>query len=185
MTAHALMFPIGEFEKPVKITRKHITQWIEDLASFPNRLREQVDGLSAFQLGLQYRENSWTVQQVIHHCADSHMNAFTRIKLALTEDNPTILPYDEAKWAEIADAKSASIEWSLQLLTGLHARLVHLLESLTDEQFQRTFVHPDRKEPVTLAEQTGIYAWHSNHHLAHVMQAQLRYELRDLDAQDA
>lgn len=178
MSNYTSRFPIGEFKKPAVITREHRIQWLEDLTAFPADLRAQVEHLSLEELELTYREGGWNVRQVVHHCADSHMNAITRFKLALTEDNPTIRPYEEAKWAELADGKEAPIEWSLQLLAGLHARLVLLLQTLSDEQLQRTFIHPDRAPvPVTIAEQIGIYAWHSNHHLAHVKQAKIRHEL--------
>jgi len=124
--------------------------------------------LSEVQLDTAYRPGGWTVRQVVHHCADSHMNSFIRFKLALTEENPTIKPYHEDKWAEMADAKNLPIEPSLKILEGLHDRWAILIKSLSDQDLQKTFYHPANQKTITLATTIALYAWHSRHHLEHV-----------------
>lgn len=162
-----LKFPIGEFVKPSNITDTHIKEWINDIEQFPSRLNNEVANLSGEQLDTVYRENGWTIRQVIHHCADSHMNSLTRFKLTLTEDNPNIRPYYEDRWAELADSKS-SISPALKMLEGLHQRWVVLLNSLTANDLERRFTHPEHGKQFSLKENVGIYAWHCNHHLAHI-----------------
>jgi len=139
---------------------------IARIAELPEDLTHALDGLSEAQLDTPYREGGWTVRQLTHHLADSHAFAFLRIRLALTEDAPTINAYDEKAWAELHDAK-APAAWSLQLLEALHARWVMLLQSLDATQWKRTFVHPERG-PVTVESATLLYAWHSRHHVAHI-----------------
>jgi len=133
----------------------------------PELLRKATAGLSEAQLGTPYREGGWTVRQVVHHLADSHMNSFVRTKLALTEDTPTIKPYNQNAWATTEDAQRMDIAPSLSLFEGLHARFVALLSSLRPEDFERTFNHPE-SGPVTLNRQLQIYAWHGKHHIAHI-----------------
>ena len=159
-------YPIGPFEKPETITPAELRNAIATLAEAPGLLRNAVDGLNAARLGTTYREGGWTIRQVVHHVADSHMNAFIRIRLALTEDWPTIKPYDEGAWANLHDAL-APVEWSLELVESLHARWVMLLTSLTPEQLQRGFRHPENG-PTTIEVATLHYAWHSRHHIAHI-----------------
>lgn len=161
-------FPIGKFDKPTVITKEILQKWIADIATFPNRLSDEVVNLSDDQLNTQYRPDGWTLRQVIHHCADSHMNALTRLKLALTEDHPTIKPYFEERWAELMDAKQMAIQPSLSMLEGIHERWAVLLNNLTDEQLERTFVHPEYGKTFSIGENIGMYAWHCNHHLAHI-----------------
>jgi len=139
---------------------------IATLAETPGLLRNAVEGLNAAWLGTPYREGGWTIRQVVHHVADSHMNAFIRVRLALTEDWPTIKPYDESAWANLHDAL-APVEWSLELVESLHARWVMLLTSLTPVQLQRGFRHPENG-PTTIEVATLLYAWHSRHHIAHI-----------------
>ena len=129
-------------------------------------LRNAVDGLDTAQLSTPYREGGWLVRQVVHHVADSHMNAFTRLRLALTEDWPTIKPYDQMAWAALRDY-AAPTEWSLELVESLHARWVMLLQSLSEEQWQRGYRHPENG-PMTIEVMTLMYAWHSLHHVAHI-----------------
>ncbi|PWJ39154.1 YfiT family bacillithiol transferase [Sediminitomix flava] len=164
----ALQYPIGEFVSPENIDDKQVKEWIEDIALFPSRLIELVEELKDDELAYIYRPEGWSILQLIHHCADSHMNSFIRFKLALTEDTPTIRPYLEDKWAKCPDTLEMPIETSLQILTGLHARWSHLLNRLTEEGLKRTFVHPEHGKQFSLAEAIGMYAWHCYHHLAHV-----------------
>jgi|SRR5690606_793946 len=161
-------YPIGQFEKPDIISQTLITEWISTIAAFPEDLGKQVEHLSDAQLDTPYRENGWTLRQVVHHCADSHMNAFCRIKLALTEDNPVIKPYFEDRWAELADSKSIPISASISILNGLHLRWTILLNSISAGNLKRIFVHPEHNGKVEIAEAIGMYAWHCKHHLAHI-----------------
>jgi hypothetical protein len=140
---------------------------IHTLQSLPALLRETVEGLSDTQLDTPYRDGGWTVRQVVHHIADSHANAFLRFKLALTEDWPTIKPYNEAAWAELADSKSLPLAPSLETIDGIHARWVVLLESMSIDDFQKGFNHPERGR-VNLMKALAMYDWHARHHLAHI-----------------
>ncbi len=120
------------------------------------------------QLNIPYRDGGWTVKQVVHHVADSHMNAYVRFKLALTEDNPTIKPYEEALWAELSDTKNLPVNISLTLLHALHARWVELMKNMTEEEWNRTIFHPEQKRKIKLWDMAGTYAWHGKHHAAHI-----------------
>ena len=159
-------YPIGHCQTPPTITSAHLEEAIATIADLPTRLREATRHLSDAQFDTPYREGGWTVRQLIHHVADSHMNALIRVHLALTEDWPTIKPYREAAWAELADS-TAPAEWSLTILDALHARWTMLLRSLDDSQWERGFVHPERGRS-NLKEATLLYEWHSRHHLAHI-----------------
>jgi uncharacterized damage-inducible protein DinB len=161
-----LRYPIGKFEGPPAITPELRTEWIDTIAAAPGRYRDAVRGLSDAQLDTPYRPGGWTVRQVIHHVADSHMNSFIRFRLALTEDEPTIKPYDEKKWALLEDA-SEPVEVSLQLIDSLHHRWVAMLRSLDPAAFSRTLRHPEIGV-MDLNLLLAIYAWHSRHHAAHV-----------------
>ena len=161
-----LRYPIGKFRPPAENTPAVRTEQIETLRLLPERLRAAVAGLNDAQLDTPYRDGGWTVRQVVHHVADSHANSYVRFKLALTEDWPTIKPYDEAAWARLPDSSQA-IEPSLVLITGLHQRLVALLESMSEGDFDRGFNHPERGR-MTLASNLALYAWHSHHHTAHI-----------------
>lgn len=161
-----LRYPIGKFERPGSSTAADRAQRLETLASLPANLRGAVRGLTEKQIDTPYRPGGWTVRQLVHHVADSHMNGYTRVKLALTEENPVIKPYDEAAWAELADSR-LPIELSLSLLESVHARLDTILRSLTPEQFSRPFLHP-ASGPMTIDVWCALYAWHSRHHTAHV-----------------
>ncbi|MDI7742734.1 bacillithiol transferase BstA [Lysinibacillus fusiformis] len=162
-------YPIGEFSCNEVISSEEIQQWIQDIKTLPARLIEALTELEVEMLKKTYREGGWTIQQLVHHIADSHLNSYIRFKLALTEKNPTIKPYAEDHWAELADS-NLPIEVSLTLIKGLHERWVYLLENLTDEQLKSTFTHP-QSGVITLEKNIGIYAWHGNHHLAHIKNA--------------
>ena len=162
-----LRYPTGKFKAPETYTPEYLEQCIEIIKTLPARLRATVLQLNGAQLNTTYRPGGWTLQQVVHHLADSHMNALTRIKLALTENNPTIKGYDEAAWATQADSK-LPLESSLKMLEGIHQHIVALFESFTEEQWQHTFFHPERNITYTLHLSAAMYAWHSNHHLAHI-----------------
>lgn len=140
---------------------------IDVIAAAPLRMREAVAGLDAAQLDTPYREGGWTVRQVVHHVPDSHMNAYVRVKLALTEDEPTIKPYEEAAWAQLPDSRITPVEVSLALLEALHTRWVDLLRAMDGADFKRSFRHPEHGA-VTLDWLVGMYAWHSRHHVAHI-----------------
>jgi len=161
-----LRFPIGKFQRPESATPEQRKEWIDTLASAPDRFQDAVRGLSDDQLDTPYRPDGWTVRQVCHHVADSHMNSFLRFRLALTEDEPTVKPYDEAKWALLAD-NSMPVEPSLCLLSCVHQRMVVMLRSLSDADFARKFIHP-AMGPVELSTNLALYAWHSRHHEAHI-----------------
>jgi hypothetical protein len=169
-----LKFPIGEYLKPSILTSEIIETYISDIEKFPQKLRAEVSELNDTQLDTPYRPEGWTIRQVVHHCADSHMNSIIRFKLALTEESPTIKPYYEERWAELFDSKFLNVESSLQLLEGLHYRWVTLLRSLSEDQLKRTFVHPEHGKVFRLDENIGIYAWHCNHHLAHITSLKTR-----------
>jgi DinB superfamily len=167
-----LRYPLGRFSAPAESNAEVRAGQIQTLRLLPERLRAAVDGLSDAQLDTPYRDGGWTVRQVVHHFADSHANSYVRFKLALTEECPTIKPYDEAAWARLPDSGQA-IEPSLVLITGLHQRFVGLLELMSEEDFQRGFIHPERGR-VTLATNLAIYDWHSRHHTAHITSLRAR-----------
>ncbi len=162
-----LRFPIGKFDKRVEITNEVLKEWISEIEELPEQLLSATKNLNEEQLDTPYRPGGWTIQQVIHHIADSHINSFIRFKLALTEELPIIKPYEEVLWAELPDGKDMPIDVSLRLLKALHERWTVLLKSLTNEQLHRKFLHPDFGE-VLLNTNIGIYAWHGKHHLAHI-----------------
>lgn len=168
MTTDQLKYPIGLFSKPENISLDIFKGYVLSISSFPERLKNEVAGLNAQQLDTPYRQGGWTIRQVVHHCADSHMNSLTRLKLALTEDNPTIKPYFEERWAELADSRTMPIEPALSMLEGIHQRWTVLLNNLKENDLKRTFVHPQSGRQFQLDENTGLYAWHGNHHLAHI-----------------
>jgi hypothetical protein len=161
-----LRYPIGRFSRPASTDAATRAEHIQSLRLLPERLRAAVAGLNDAQLDTPYREDGWIVRQVVHHLADSHANSFIRFKLALTEDWPTIKPYDEAAWAQLADSK-IPIEGSLTFIGALHQRWGSLLESMTEEDFEKGFVHPENGRQ-NLALALAIYAWHCLHHTAHI-----------------
>lgn len=161
-------YPVGKFDRRDSLTPEQRNAAIDDIAAAPAHMRAAVAGLSDAQLDTPYREGGWTLRQVVHHVPDSHMNAFFRTKFALTEDTPTIKPYDEAAWATLSDVRDTPIETSLRLLDALHERWVILLRALKPEDFARKLQHPEHKGPMTLDTIVGMYAWHSRHHVAHI-----------------
>lgn len=168
-----LRYPIGRLVRQGSFTESERAAAIATIAETPAKLRAAVSGLSNAQLDTPYRPGGWTVRQLVHHVADSHMNAYMRTRFTLTEDNPPVKPYDEAKWAELSDAKSMPIEPSLAILDAIHARWVHLLKSLKPDQFARTMFHPEHGE-LTLDGLLNIYKWHGPHHVAHVTEVRRR-----------
>ena len=163
-------YPIGKFVKPKRITLESLGRWIDEIEYLPLRIREVVEGLSKQQLDAPYRPGGWTIRQVIHHLPDSHMNAYIRFRLTLTEEKPTIKAYREDKWAEISDAKNGIIDVSLILLEALHIRWAMLMRSLNMEDLHKSFIHPETGDEIRLDECIGLYAWHGKHHLAHIEQ---------------
>jgi len=163
-----LRYPVGKFAMPTAWAPTDIAAWRKDLADLPSNIRASVNGLNNTQLDTPYRDGGWTLRQTVHHVADSHLNAYCRFRLALTEDLPTIKPYLEAKWAELADARTAPIAPSLEILGGVHTRLLTLIDAMTPEQWQRGFVHPEHGRTMTLWQTAALYAWHSRHHVAHI-----------------
>lgn len=166
-TLDDLRYPIGRFIPPATPIPAVRAAEVETLRLLPERLRAAINGLNDAQLDTPYREGGWTVRQLVHHIADSHMNSYVRFKLALTEDWPTIKPYDEAAWAELTDSRTQPIEPSLVLIQALHERWVALLEAMSEEDFHRGFNHPERGRQ-NLATTLGLYQWHSRHHTAHI-----------------
>lgn len=165
--ADDLRYPIGGFAPLETITATQVDAWIDEIAALPGALRRTVTPLTDTQLDTPYRPGGWTVRQVVHHVPESHLNSFIRFKWALTEDRPTIKAYDEKGWATLPDVRTVPVAHSLDLLDALHVRWVGLLRSLSWDQLQREFVHPDSGS-VSLAETVGAYAWHGRHHLAHI-----------------
>jgi len=161
-----LRYPVGKFQRAEKITASDRRAMIDAIAETPAKLKAAVAGLNEKQLDTPYRPGGWTVRQVVHHLADSHLNSFVRFKLALTEHEPTIKSYDEKLWAELPDSKTP-IELSLPVLEGLHKRWTALLNSLSEADWQRVFVHPERGK-MTLSDNLQLYAWHGRHHVGHI-----------------
>ncbi len=162
-------FPIGPFQMPDDFGPGEAAAAIDAITVFPDTLRAALAGLDADQLDTPYRAGGWTLRQVVHHIADSHMNSYVRVRLTLTEDNPTIRPYDEAAWAELIDARTGDVADSLALIEALHTRWVQLLASLRPADLQRPYTHPDSGAH-TLAHSLAFYAWHGAHHVAHITQ---------------
>ena len=160
-------YPIGKLELPKEVTASRRQQAIAEIASTPAKMRAAVVGLSQSQLDTRYRDGGWTVRQVVHHVPDSHLNAFLRLKMTLTEEKPTIKTYEESQWAELADGKSAPIEDSLKLLDALHARWDRVWQSLKPEHFSRLLIHPDSGEK-NVDWLLFLYEWHGKHHTAHI-----------------
>ena len=164
-----LRYPIGRASIPSDVTPDLRRQWMEDVAQAPVNLRRAVEGLTPEQLDTPYREGGWTVRQVVHHLADAQLNAYIRFRQGLVADQPpTIMPFDEEPWANLADARTAPPEISLQILEGVHDRWHRLLTNLTPDAFQRTVRHPQAGE-MTLDRVLGIYSWHARHHTAHIL----------------
>ncbi len=166
-----LRYPIGKYQPPDRISPKQREDWIDKIEGLPERLKQAVSHLTEAQLDTPYRPNGWTVRQVVHHLPDSHLNSYIRFRLAVTEEIPMIKPYEEAKWAELPDAKAGPVAPSLLILQGLHQRWTALLRTFDDETFARTFRHPELGE-IRLDWTLGLYAWHCEHHLAQITRLQ-------------
>lgn len=162
-----LRYPIGKFQAPAFMSIDDRRTWIQQIEDLPGMLQRAVAGLDDAQLDTTYREEGWTVRQVVHHVADSHLNGYVRFRWTLTEERPQIKTYDQPRWAELPDARSASVDLSLDLVESLHRRWTYLLKAMSDEEWQRSFDHPDGGDyPLTKA--LALYAWHGRHHVAHI-----------------
>lgn len=162
-----LKYPIGKYE-PLPFSEEQKQQWLLDIQWLPEQVEHAVLNLDEAQLQTPYRPDGWTVHQLVHHIADSHMNAYIRFKLALTEENPTIKPYEEKKWALLADTQNLPINISITILHALHRRWVEILKQISDTEWNRTVYHPESKRTMTLWFLLGMYAWHGRHHIAHI-----------------
>lgn len=163
-----LKYPIGIFKMPEVITASLLSQWIKTIEEFPQTLKNELNGISSDDFSKTYRPGGWTVLQLVHHCADSHMNAFTRFKLSLTEESPIIKPYQEDRWALLPDVTDADPDLSLALLDALHSRWTILLRSLNNDELAREYVHPEHGKRFSLMTALGMYDWHCRHHLEHI-----------------
>jgi DinB superfamily len=162
-----LRYPVGKYQPPERISLEQRAEWMDIIEALPQKLKQAVSDLTEAQLDTPYRPGGWTVRQVVHHLPDSHLNSYIRFRFAVTEETPTIKAYDEAKWAELPDAKNGPIGPSLLILEGLHQRWIAFLRTLDDAAFARTFRHPEFGE-IRLDWALGLYAWHCRHHLAHI-----------------
>ena len=161
-------YPIGKFESQ-PYSQELRTKWLRDIKFLPNDLELAIQNLDEHQFNTPYREGGWTVKQLVHHVADSHMNAYIRFKLAMTEDNPTLKTYEEKEWANLPDVYTVPVNVSVTLLHALHRRWYAAIENLTEEQFtNRTIYHPEQKKQISLWHLSGMYAWHGRHHVAHI-----------------
>lgn len=163
-----LKFPIGEFETPTNYSTENIESWVQSIALFPTRIKEITEKLTREELNWKYRPEGWSIKQVVHHCADSHMNSIIRFKLGLTEDNATIRPYFEDRWANLIDGNDDEVSDSLILLEGLHGKWAKLLRSFSNDDYTKEVVHPEHGRKFSLQELIAMYAWHCDHHLAHI-----------------
>lgn len=170
-----LRYPIGKYE-PKPFSEEQKKKWLLDIQYLPSDIENAVHNLDEAQLQTPYREEGWTVHQLVHHIADSHMNAYVRFKLGLTENNPTIKPYEEAEWAKLNDVKVLPINISITLLFALHERWYAAIKDLSDEQWMRAVYHPEQKKEITLWHLLGMYAWHSKHHTQHILSLRERMQ---------
>ncbi|NIG54288.1 YfiT family bacillithiol transferase [Chitinophaga sp. Cy-1792] len=164
----ALKYPIGRFQSQASYTQEEVKRFVNDIRRLPALLEMTVQNLDQAQLNTPYRPEGWTVTQLVHHVADSHMNAYIRLKLTLTEDKPTIKPYEEAEWAKLPDTAANPINVSLTLLHALHRRWVSIFDNMEPEQWERSFIHPATGEEINLKKLAALYSWHGMHHLTHI-----------------
>jgi hypothetical protein len=169
-----LRYPVGRFTFPSEVSVSERKEMLDIIEALPAKMRAAVEGLNDKQLDTSYRDGGWTVRQVVHHVFDSHVNAYIRMKLAVTEDTPTIKPYDQDKWSELSDARTAPVEISLSLLDGVHKRWIIFLQSLEVEDYKLCFFHPEQKRKISLEQTLALYSWHSRHHLAHITELRKR-----------
>jgi hypothetical protein len=174
MSERTGQYPVGRFQAPKSLSPADRVHLIDSIASAPDRMREAATGLSPLELDTPYREGGWTARQVIHHVPESHMNAYIRFKLALTEDKPVVKPYDEAAWAKLNDIGQTPVELSLALMDSLHQRWVILMRGMSDAEWQRQFIQPEFGVSRTLELTLAVYAWHGDHHVAHVQSVRRR-----------
>ena len=168
MDIEHLRYPTGKYIFPQVVNQAQINAWVDTIEAFPARIRNLVESLSNQRLEARYREGGWTIRQVVHHVADSHLNSYIRFKWTLTEDRPTIKTYDQEAWGKRPDAVQGDVAMSLKLLEGLHERWVYVLRGLTEEERSRKFFHPEKQMELDLNWLIGLYAWHCNHHAAHI-----------------
>jgi hypothetical protein len=173
-TMEELQYPVGRYKTPEAYTPELLKEWTSILRALPSWMDACIENLDEQQLQVPYRPGGWTIQQVVHHLADSHMNGYIRLKLALTEDSPTIKPYDQDAWAEMADTKLLPVNLSVTLLHTLHRRMVTIIENMQPGDFQRTYYHPEHGRSFPLWEMVASYTWHSRHHTEHIKQLRLR-----------
>lgn len=166
-----LKFPVGKFIKPEHYTHALTLEWIETIEQFPAKIAQLISALNTEQLNWKYRPEGWKIKQVVHHCADSHMNSLMRFKITLTEELPTIRAYSQSGWAELVDSTDDNIEDSLLFLKSLHRKWVKILKNLSATDLEKILIHPEGNRRISLNELIGIYAWHCRHHTAHIEQA--------------
>jgi hypothetical protein len=166
-----LKYPVGQYSMPGSISNNHINDWIRDIEMFPSIIGKISYELTDEQKNWRYRPGGWTVKQVVHHCADSHVNSLVRFKLTLTEERPAIKPYYENKWADLPDSLTDDLDDALSILRGIHKKWSFLLKNMTEDQYKKEFFHPEQDRYITLEETLGLYSWHCRHHLAHIQQA--------------
>lgn len=171
MDMSSLKYPFGKYHLARDYSEEAINGWIQTIEDFPKKITELTKNLSQEELNFTYRPDGWTIKQVVHHCADSHLNSYIRFKWTLTEDSPTIKAYFEDRWAELPDSQNDNISASLELISGLHSRWTNLLKNLSDQQLERSFTHPETGKQISLKKNISLYAWHCEHHLAHIAQA--------------
>ena len=171
-----LKYPIGRYQKLADYTDADMKEWINVLKALPMWMDACIENLDAHQLETAYRDGGWTIQQVVHHVADSHMNAYIRLKLALTEDNPVIKPYAEQLWAEMIDSQVVPVNISVTMLHAMHRRMVAILEHLKPGEWLRTYYHPEHKRDIPIWEMVAMYAWHSRHHTEHIRRLRERMD---------
>ncbi len=169
-----LRFPIGRYRGPSDFNGEAIQSYIRTIKEYPGHITALVEHMSENQLDTRYRPEGWTVRQVVHHTVDSHLNAYLRFKRIITEENPTILPYDQAAWAALPDSTGGNIQAPLRMISALHERWVNFMNSLTDDDFERVYTHPEHSGTQKLFFLLGLYAWHCNHHFGHIEQLSLR-----------
>ncbi len=166
-----LKYPVGKFSKPESIDEAQISDWVDTIAQFPAHVERLTKNLTTRQKNWKYRPDGWNIKQVVHHCADSHINGYIRFKLVVTENQPSVQPYFEDRWANLADGKEDDLADSMLLTYGVHNRMTTFLNSLTSEQWNRELLHPEHDHILILKEYIGMYAWHCDHHLQHIVQA--------------
>lgn len=166
-----LKYPIGQWKKIVNLTDSDRKNYIQNIANFPKNLQLALSNISKDALSWKYRPEGWTIKQVVHHCADSHINAFIRTKLALTESQPTISTYEEQIWAQLIDSQNDDLSFSIKIIEGIHHKWVQILNNLVENDYQKTYFHPGTKTIYCLNYMIMLYSWHCNHHLAHIAQA--------------